>query len=108
VNYLATALLGLPQVSGRSCRQRLAGGKLRSEENVMIRYPLMIAALGAAVGLTVSSANAAPAANMLETLKADASTGTMVQEARYRHRRSYRHVKSQCWWNDRWLCRYFW
>jgi len=40
---------------------------------------------------------------------ADPSHGTMVQETRYRHRRGYRYVKSQnCWWGDRWLCRYLW
>ena len=75
----------------------------------MIRNLLMIAVLSAAVSFTVSAANAAPATSMLETLKAAASHGTMVQETRYRHRRGYRYVKSQnCWWGDRWLCRYLW
>jgi hypothetical protein len=74
----------------------------------MIRNLLMIAALSAAVGITVSAANATPATSMLETLKAGASHGTMIQETRYRHRRGYRYVKSQCWWGDRWLCRYLW
>jgi hypothetical protein len=87
----------------------LVDGKLRSEENVMIRNLLMIAVLSAAVGFAVSAAKAAPATSMVESLKAGASEGNMVQEARYRHRRGYRHVRSQnCWWGDRWLCRYFW
>ena len=75
----------------------------------MIRNMLMIAVLSAAVGFAVSEAKAAPATSMLQTLKAGASEGNMVQEARYRHRRGYRDVRSQnCWWGDRWLCRYFW
>jgi hypothetical protein len=109
VNYLATALLGLSQTEGCTCRRCLAGGKLRSEEHVMTRNLLTIAVLSAAIGLAVSSANAAPATSMLEALKADASQGAIVQETRYRHRRSYRNVRSpNCWWGDRWLCRYFW
>ena len=74
----------------------------------MIRSLLMLAVLSAAVGFAATSANAASATRMLETLKAGASEGNMVQEARYRHR-GYRHVRSQnCWWGDRWLCRYLW
>ena len=74
----------------------------------MIKNLLAVAALSAAVGLAVSAANAAPATSMLENLKAGASNGNIVQEARYRHRRGYRHVKKSCWWGDRWLCRYLW
>ena len=70
----------------------------------MIRSLLMIAVLSAAVGFAATSANAASATRMLETLKAGASEGNLVQEARYRHRRGYRN----CWWGDRWLCRYLW
>jgi hypothetical protein len=70
---------------------------------------LVIAAVSAAVGFSVSAANAAPAMNMLETLKASAAEATLVQEARHRHRRGYRHARRQnCWWGDRWLCRYLW
>ena len=74
----------------------------------MTRNLLAVAALSLAVGFAASAANATPAISMLETLKAGASDGTMVQEARYRHRRGYRHVKKNCWWGDRWLCRYLW
>jgi hypothetical protein len=74
----------------------------------MIRKLLVIAVLSATVGFAVSAANAAPP-SMLETLKVSVSEGNMVQEARYRHRRGYRNVRRQnCWWGDRWLCRYFW
>jgi hypothetical protein len=71
----------------------------------MIRSLLIIAVLSAAVGFAATSANAASATRMLETLKAGASEGNLVQEARYRHRRGYR---QNCWWGDRWLCRYLW
>ena len=75
----------------------------------MVRNLLMIAVLSAAVGFAVSAAKAAPATGILERLKAGASEGNMVQEARYRHRRGYRHLRNQnCWWGDRWLCRHFW
>jgi hypothetical protein len=84
VNYLATALLGLSQIEGCICRYCSVSGKLRSEKNVMIRNLLMIAVLSTAVGFAVSAAKAAPPTSMLETLKAGASEGNMVQEARYR------------------------
>jgi len=61
----------------------------------------MIAVLSAAPALP-SRGKCCAGYSMLETLKADASEGTMVQETRYRHRRGYRYVKSQnCWWGDR-------
>lgn len=77
----------------------------------MTRKLLVIAAVSAAVGFSVSAANAAPAMNMLETLKASAAEATVVQEARHRHRRGHRHARhhrEKCWWGDRWLCRYVW
>ena len=75
----------------------------------MTKKLLVIAALSAAVGLSVSPANAAPVANMLETLKASAGEASVTEQAR--HRRGHRHVRHRhhnCWWNDRWLCRWFW
>ncbi len=75
----------------------------------MTRNLFVVAALSATVAFAVSAANAAPPTSVLETLKAGASEGNMVQEARYRHHRGYRYVRRQnCWWGDRWLCRYLW
>ena len=48
----------------------------------MIRSLLIIAVLSAAVGFAATSANAASATRMLETLKTGASEGNLVQEAR--------------------------
>jgi hypothetical protein len=95
--------------SGGIRRQSFGRGSLGLEEHPMTRKLLVIAALSAAV-FSLSAANAAPATNMLETLKASAGDGSIVQEARYRHHRGYRHVRRHhnCWWGDRWLCRYFW
>lgn len=73
----------------------------------MKRNLLVIAALGAAIGFSVSGANAAPAGSMLETLKVSAGQSSVVEEARYR-RRGYKKKSQNCWWGDRWLCRYLW
>jgi len=45
---------------------------------------------------------------MLEKLKNTAAEGSTVQQVRhYRHyRRGYGY--GNCWWRDRWLCRYMW
>ena len=77
----------------------------------MTRKLLVIAALSAAVGFSVSGANAAPATNMLEALKASAGEASVVEQVRNRHRRGHRHVRHRhhnCWWGDRWLCRWMW
>ena len=73
-----------------------------------MRQLLVTAALSAALGFSVSIANAAPASSMLETLKASANEGRTVQQVRY-YRRGHHHYRHHnCWWGDRWLCRYFW
>jgi hypothetical protein len=77
----------------------------------MTKNVLAIAVLSAAIGLSVSSASGAPVGNTLEPLKASAGEASVVEQARHRHRRGYRRVKSSqeaCWWADRWFCRYFW
>jgi hypothetical protein len=74
----------------------------------MTRQLLAIAALCAALGFSVSTPNATPASGMLETLKAGAVEGSMAQQVRH-YRRHYRHYRyGNCWWRDRWLCRYMW
>jgi len=74
----------------------------------MSRQLLAIAALSAALGLSVSATDAAPASGMLETLKSSAADGSTAQQVRH-YRRGYRHNRyGNCWWRDRWLCRYMW
>jgi hypothetical protein len=74
----------------------------------MTRQLLAIATLSIALGVSVSTTNAAPASSMLEKLNT-AVEGTTVQQARhYRHYRHYRRGYGNCWWRDRWLCRYMW
>ena len=73
----------------------------------MMKQLLMGAALGAALGFSVSASNAAPATSMLDTLKASASENTIVQEVRHRRRHKHHHHK-MCWWGDRWMCKYMW
>jgi hypothetical protein len=74
----------------------------------MTRQLLAIATLSIALGFSVSTTNAAPASSMLEKLKNTAAEGSTVQQVRhYRHyRRGYGY--GNCWWRDRWLCRYMW
>ena len=74
----------------------------------MTRQLLAIATLSIALGISVSTTNAAPASSMLEKLKNNAVEGSTVQQVRhYRHyRRGYGY--GNCWWRDRWLCRYMW
>jgi hypothetical protein len=74
----------------------------------MTRQLLTIATLSIALGFSVSTTNAAPASSMLEKLKNNAVEGSTVQQVRhYRHyRRGYGY--GNCWWRDRWLCRYMW
>ena len=76
----------------------------------MTKQLLVIAALSATLGISVSFANAAPAASMLEMLKPRSSEGSTVEQVRY-YRRGHRHYRHHnCWWGwgDRWMCRYFW
>jgi hypothetical protein len=74
----------------------------------MTRNLLAIAALSAALGYSVPATNAAPASGMIETLKASAVEAGTIQQIRH-YRRHYRHHRnSNCWWQDRWLCRYLW
>jgi hypothetical protein len=77
----------------------------------MTRQLLVIATLSIALGFSVSTTNAAPASSMLEKLKNTAVEGSTVQQVRhYRHHRHYRrgYGYGNCWWRDRWLCRYMW
>ena len=80
------------------------------ESYVMKKQLLMGAVLGAALGLSVSASNAAPATSMLDALKASAGENTIVEQARHRrHHRHHRHHRHKmCWWGDRWLCKYMW
>jgi hypothetical protein len=74
----------------------------------MTRQLLVIATLSIALGFSVSTTNAAPASSMLEKFAVEGST---VQQVRhYRHHRHYRrgYGYGNCWWRDRWLCRYMW
>ena len=77
----------------------------------MTRQLLATATLSIALSFSVSTTNAAPASSMLEKLKNDAVEGSTVQQVR--HYRYYRHYRRgygyrNCWWQDRWLCRYMW
>jgi hypothetical protein len=65
------------------------------------------AALSTAMGFSASATNAAPARNMLETLRANArASSTSLQ---IRHRRGYRyHRRQDCWWGDRVVCGRWW
>jgi hypothetical protein len=74
--------------------------------HTMTRQLLVIAALGAALGLGVSLANAAPASGVLESVKVSAAKSSVVEQARH-YRRHHRH-HHMCWWGDRWMCHYFW
>jgi hypothetical protein len=76
----------------------------------MTRQLLAIATLSIALGFSVSTTNAATASSMLEKLKNTAVEGSSIQQARhYRHSRHYRRYGyGNCWWQDRWLCRYMW
>jgi hypothetical protein len=78
------------------------------EEEHMIKHLLALAALAVVLTLTPSITNAAPAANSLEALKVAASEGSAVEQAR--HRKGHRHYRSHknCWWGDRWFCRWMW
>jgi hypothetical protein len=75
-----------------------------------MRKLLLVASAVCAVGLSVSTASAAPAGGILETLKTTASEASVVQDVRYYRGRHYRrhHAYRNCWWQDRWMCRYFW
>lgn len=73
----------------------------------MRKQLLMAAALGAAC-FAFSAAHAAPAAGVLP-LKTSAGEGSAIQQVHYyRHHHRYRHARADCWWKDRWLCRWFW
>jgi hypothetical protein len=71
----------------------------------MRKQLLLVAALCAAC-FSFSVAHAAPAAGILPVLKASAGEGSAIQ-VRYRHHRRH-HARSDCWWQDRELCRWFW
>ena len=73
----------------------------------MIRKLLAIAALIAALSFAAPTTKAAPA-GILEALKASAVEVSTIQHVRH-YRRYHRHYGYRnCWWQDRWLCRYFW
>jgi hypothetical protein len=74
----------------------------------MTRQLLAIATLSIALGFSVSTTNAAPASSVLEKLKNNAVEGSTLQQVRHyrHHRRGYGY--GNCWWRDRWLCRYMW
>ena len=73
----------------------------------MTRNLLAIAALSAALGYWC------PRRTLrlhlaIETLKASAVEAGTIEQIRH-YRRHYRHHRSSnCWWQDRWLCRYLW
>jgi len=83
-------------------------GEKGNWRNTMIRQLLAIAALAVVLAFSGSTSNAAPAANTFEALKASASEGSVVQQAR--HRKGHRHYRrhANCWWGDRWFCRWMW
>ena len=73
-----------------------------------MKQSLLVAALCAAC-FSFSVAHAAPAVGILPVLKASAGEGSAIQQVRYRHH-GYRrhHHRSDCWWQDRELCKWFW
>jgi hypothetical protein len=74
-----------------------------------MRKQLLVVSALCALGLSVSAASAAPSGGILDALKANASESRTVQHVRYdRHRSHTRHHYRNCWWKDRWLCRWFW
>jgi hypothetical protein len=76
----------------------------------MRRQLLMIAALSTTIGFSAATTSAAPATNMLQTLKANASETSAVQQVRY-HRRGHHHHyyhHQNCWWGDLWVCSWLW
>ena len=74
----------------------------------MIRQLLAIAGLAVVLAFSASTSNAAPGANTFEVMKASASEGNAVQQVR--HRKGHRHYRrhANCWWGDRWFCRWMW
>jgi hypothetical protein len=74
----------------------------------MIKQLLMGAALAAVLGFSVSASNAAPATSILDSLKANASENSIIEQAR--HRRHHRHHRARklCWWGDAWMCKHMW
>ena len=73
-----------------------------------MRTQLLVAMALCVIGLSISVANATPPAAMLQTLKANFVEASAMQHVNYYRRHHVRHHRSQCWWQDRWFCRYFW
>jgi hypothetical protein len=73
----------------------------------MTKQSLLVAALCAAC-FSLSVAYAAPAVGVLPAMKASAGEGSTILQVKYRHHHHARHHRSDCWWKDRELCRWFW
>jgi len=75
----------------------------------MWKQSLLVAALCAAC-FSLSVAQAAPAVGVLPSLKASAGEGSAILQVGYRHHHHARHHHrgSDCWWQDKVLCKWFW